>query len=95
LNGLENVTAMLNAEGEAPDAGTYDLVLGNPPYYSDYQIAEIFLQGARRALKPGGKVLIVAKSHAWYDTRMPELFSDVQSHEHKQYTVVEGTARIV
>jgi 16S rRNA (guanine1207-N2)-methyltransferase len=95
LNGLENVTAILNADGEAPGPGTFDLVLGNPPYYSDYRIAEIFLQGARRALKPGGKVLIVAKSHAWYDTRMPELFDHIRSHAHKQYTVVEGTAKIV
>jgi 16S rRNA (guanine1207-N2)-methyltransferase len=91
MNGLENITAILNADGEVPEPGTYDLVLGNPPYYSDYRIAEIFLQGARRALKPGGKVLIVAKSHAWYDTRMPELFDDVKSQVHKQYTVVEGT----
>lgn len=90
LNGLDNVTAILNADGDAPDPGSYDLVLGNPPYYSDYRIAEVFLQGAKRALKPGGKVLIVAKSYAWYENRMPELFDDVNLHEHKQYTVVEG-----
>ena len=53
-------------------------------------IAEIFLQAARRALKPGGKVLIVAKSYAWFMTRMPELFDDIQLHPHKQYMVVEG-----
>ncbi|MGE5193668.1 MAG: class I SAM-dependent methyltransferase [Deltaproteobacteria bacterium] len=90
LNGLSNVTAILDHEGRAPEPGTYDLVLGNPPYYSDYQIAEVFLQAARRALKPRGKVLMVAKSYAWYETRMPELFDDVQLHPHKQYTVVEG-----
>ena len=93
LNGLENVTALLNADGDVPEPATYDLVLGNPPYYSDYRIAEVFLQGARRALKPGGKLLIVAKSYAWYETRMPELFDEVKLHEHKQYTVVEGTQR--
>ena len=93
LNGLDNVTAILNADGDAPEPGTFDLVLGNPPYYSDYRIAELFLQGARRALKPGGKLLIVAKSYAWYETRMPELFDDMKLHEHKEYTVVEGTQR--
>lgn len=93
LNGLENVTAFMNADGAVPDPGSFDLVLGNPPYYSDYRIAEIFLQAARRALKPHGKVLIVAKSYAWFETRMPELFGDVKLHEHKQYTVVEGTQR--
>lgn len=93
LNGFDNVTAILNAEGEAPDAGTFDLALGNPPYYSDYRIAEIFLQSASRALKPGGTVLMVAKSYAWFETRMPELFDGVQLLPHKQYTVVKGTRR--
>jgi 16S rRNA (guanine1207-N2)-methyltransferase len=93
LNDLSNVTVILNHEGHAPEPGTYDLVLGNPPYYSDYQIAEIFLQGARRALKPGGRVLMVAKTHAWYQARMPELFDDVRSYPHKQYTVIEGRKR--
>src|SRR5262249_20776716 len=94
LNGLTNVTPVLDHAGHAPGPGTYDLVLGNPPYYSDYAIAEIFLQGAVRALKPGGRVLMVAKSSAWYETRMPALFDSVQSHPHKQYTVVEGTQRM-
>jgi len=90
-NGLTNVTAILDHAGHAPEPTTYDLVLGNPPYYSDYEIAELFLQGARRALKPGGRVLMVAKASTWYKTRMPELFDSVQVHSHKQYAVVEGT----
>ena len=91
LNGLTNVTAILEAAGNAPNAGSYDLVLGNPPYYSDYRIAEIFLQGAKRALKPGGRVLMVSKSPAWFENRMSELFADVRLHAHKLYTVVEAT----
>jgi 16S rRNA G1207 methylase RsmC len=95
LNQFQNVTANLNADGDAPGPGTFDLVAGNPPYYSDYRIAEVFLQGARRALKPGGKVMIVAKSYAWFETRMTELFDALTLHPHKQYTVVEGTQRYV
>jgi 16S rRNA (guanine1207-N2)-methyltransferase len=91
LNGLTNVTAIQNADGDVPDPGTYDLALGNPPYFSDYRIAEIFLQGAQRALKPGARVLMVAKSPAWFEDRMPEIFENVQLIPHKQYTVVEGT----
>lgn len=91
MNDLTNVTTVLNAEGETGAPATFDLVLGNPPYYSDYRIAEIFLQGARRALKPGGKVLIVTKALAWYEERMPELFDNVRRNPHKLYTVLEGT----
>jgi 16S rRNA G1207 methylase RsmC len=93
LNGLTNVTGILDHSGHAPEPGTYDVVLGNPPYYSDYEIAEIFLQGALQALKPGGRVLMVAKASTWYKTRMPELFNDVEVHSHKQYTVIEGMKR--
>ena len=92
LNGLKNITAILNADGEAPDPGTYDLVLGNPPYYSHYQIAEIFLQAAQRALRPGGKVQIVCKSHEFYDQRMPQLFDQVTTRPERKYFVVEGIA---
>lgn len=90
LNGLANVSTILNADGETGASGTFDLVLGNPPYYSDFRISEIFLQAARRALKPGGTVLIVTKALAWYEERMPELFDDVKRHPHKLYTVLEG-----
>lgn len=93
LNGLTNVTAVLNADGDCGKQGTFDLVVGNPPYFSDFRIAEIFLQAARRALKPGGKVLMVSKNSTWYEQRVGELFDDVRMHAHKTYVVAEGTQR--
>ena len=39
--------------------GEFDLFVGNPPYYSDYRIAEVFLETAYRALRPGGVCLSV------------------------------------
>ncbi|MGN0853225.1 MAG: methyltransferase [Kiritimatiellia bacterium] len=42
--------------------GEYDLFVGNPPYYSEYRIAEVFLETAYRALKPGGVCLSVVKT---------------------------------
>ncbi|MSR56557.1 MAG: methyltransferase domain-containing protein [Planctomycetaceae bacterium] len=90
LNELSNIATILNATGETDAAGTFDLVLGNPPYYSDFRIAEVFLQAARNSLRPGGTVLIVTKALEWYLERMPELFDDVQKHPHKLYTVLEG-----
>ena len=44
--------------------GTFDVFVGNPPYYSDYRIAEVFLETARRALKPGGICYTVVKNAA-------------------------------
>jgi 16S rRNA (guanine1207-N2)-methyltransferase len=90
LNGLTGVTTVLNTNGDCGQEGSFDLVVGNPPYFSDYRIAEIFLQAARRALKPGGTILIVTKAVAWYEERMPALFQDVRRHPHKTYTVFEA-----
>ena len=42
--------------------GRYDVFVGNPPYYSDYRIAEVFLQTAWAALKPGGRCYTVVKT---------------------------------
>lgn len=93
LNGLDNIETVLTATGESHAPGRYDLALGNPPYYSDFRIAEIFLQAARRALRPGGMVLIVTKALEWYREHMPELFADVKEHPHKMYTVLSGRQR--
>lgn len=93
LNALTNVTTCLNADGDCGEAGTFDLVLGNPPYFSDFRIAEIFLQAACRALKPRGRVLMVSMNSTWYEQRFGELFDDVRMHAHKAYVVAEGRQR--
>lgn len=93
LNGLSNVTARLDAAGEVPEPGTFDLVVGNPPYYSHYKIAEIFLQAARKALKPGGRVLMVTKRTDWFTARMNQLFRDVAVEEARGYKIVKARQR--
>lgn len=90
LNQLTNVDVQLNCMGEAGIAGTYDLALGNPPYFSQYQIAFLFLRAAHRALKPGGRVMMVTKTPNWYDEHMPEWFDDIEMQTVSSYSVVSG-----
>ena len=93
LNGLTSVATLLNADGDSGRPGRFDLVVGNPPYFSDFRIAEIFLQAALKALKPRGTVLMVTKNSTWYEQRVGDLFDDVQMHRHKSYMVAEGRQR--
>ena len=93
LNGIERITTRLDASAHIEQPGTFDLVLANPPYYSDYRISEIFLKGARRALKPGGKVLLVTKSSEWYEDHMPRQFDEVSLQTVRNYAVLRGIQR--
>jgi 16S rRNA (guanine1207-N2)-methyltransferase len=93
LNELPNVTGQLDAEGAVPEPGRFDLVLANPPYYSNFRIAEIFLAAGRRALRPGGKLLLVTKMPDWYLRTLPERFDRVQASKARDYVVVEAVQR--
>jgi 16S rRNA G1207 methylase RsmC len=90
LNGLSNIDTLLNASGEYPGPGTFDLVLGNPPYYAAFQIARLFAMAGRAALRPGGQILMVTKSPDWYRDNMPQWFDRVQVEPSKEYYVVRG-----
>jgi 16S rRNA (guanine1207-N2)-methyltransferase len=90
LNGQENVTALLDAEGTCDLPGSYDLFLANPPYYSNYRIAEIFLDAGRRALRPGGTILVVAKRPDWYLGAMPARFDRVAVTLVRDYLVISA-----
>ncbi len=90
LNGLQNVDALLNASGQYPGQGTFDLVLANPPYYAAFQIAELFALAGRAALRPGGRILMVTKSPDWYHEHLPEWFDQVHVERSKEYHVASG-----
>ena len=48
---------VLSDDGTPPELdGSFDVFVGNPPYYSEYRIADVFLTTAVRALKPGGSL---------------------------------------
>lgn len=93
LNGLTNITTKLEAEGRVEAPAAYDLFLANPPYFSHFRIAEVFVSSAEAALKPGGRVYFVTKTPDWYEKRLPERFLDVTIEGVKDYFVATGRKR--
>lgn len=87
LNEITSVETLHTSDGIVPDPGTWDLLLGNPPYYSDFRISELFLQAAKTALKPGGRIHLVTKLLDWHQARMQQLFASVEAHQIGEYTV--------
>ena len=70
--------------------GTFDVFVGNPPYYSDYRIAEVFLETAKRALKPGGICYTVVKNAAGLKPVQERYFRSVAVIGRRNYSVLKS-----
>ena len=70
--------------------GTFDVFVGNPPYYSDYRIAEVFLETAKRALKPGGVCYTVVKNAAGLKPVQEKFFPSVAVIARRGYSVLKS-----
>ena len=92
-NEAPGITVVLDAEGQSPASEEFDLALANPPYFSNYAIADLFLDTAHRALKPKAKVQIVTKTPNWFVERMPLWYADVEVAELNDYWIVTGRKR--
>jgi 16S rRNA G1207 methylase RsmC len=90
LNQLTNVSTSMNCTGDAGGFESFDLVVGNPPYFSQYQIAFLFLRTAARALKSGGRVMMVTKTPNWFDEHMPQWFNQIEIQPVSNYYVASG-----
>lgn len=70
--------------------GSFDVFVGNPPYYSDYRIADVFLETARRSLKPGGVCYSVCKNAAGLAPVQERYFPAVEIIKRRGYAVLKS-----
>ena len=70
--------------------GSFDVFVGNPPYYSDYRIADVFLETAKRALKPGGICYTVCKNAAGLEPVQKKYFPEVEIIKRRGYAVLKS-----
>ncbi|HEY2411177.1 MAG TPA: methyltransferase [Pirellulaceae bacterium] len=89
-NSAANVTATLDCDGRSLAPAVYDLVLANPPYYSNFRIARLFVQIAAKALQPGGTLLLVTKMPQWYTDHLPDAFTEVTTQSIGDYSVLSA-----
>lgn len=86
-NEIRTLTARLDADGSHLPEGYFDLVLANPPYYSHYRLADVFLRTAVLALNGAGELLLVTKAPAWFREHLPAWFRHVEERLQKEYFV--------
>jgi 16S rRNA (guanine1207-N2)-methyltransferase len=91
-NRLHSFQATLDADGSTIAPATFDVVLANPPYYSHFRLAELFLTIAARALRPTGRLWVVTKQPDWYLQRLPQIGFEVPNlRPSRTYWVVDAT----
>ena len=88
--GLPAETILADGGTPARMDGTFDLFAGNPPYYSDYRIADVFLETAARALKPGGECYTVVKNEAGLKPVQERYFPSVEVIRRRGYSVLKS-----
>jgi 16S rRNA (guanine1207-N2)-methyltransferase len=89
-NAAANMTATLDCDGRNIIPAAYDLVLANPPYYSNFRIARLFVEIAAKALKSGGTLLLVTKTPQWYHDNLPAVFTDMKTQPVGAYSVLSA-----
>ena len=85
---IEKTELVLSDEGVAKTG--YHLFAGNPPYYSDFRIAELFLKTAVTALRPNGLCLMVAKGARALEELQLECFGNAEIVPRRGYGVVKS-----
>lgn len=69
---------------------TFDVFVGNPPYYSNYRIAEVFLDTALKALKKGAVAYTVVKNEAGLKPLQEKYFKEVEVIKRRGYSVLRS-----
>lgn len=88
-NELPLITSALDCDGRSVKPNSFDLVLANPPYFSNFRLAELFVQIAKRALVPDGYLILVTKTPKWYENHLPDQdFYEIYVHASHGYRVV-------
>lgn len=89
-NHVENVETLLAHGTEYGRGAFFDMALANPPYYSDFRLAELFCQAAQQNLRPGGRAVFVTKHPHWYETNLGRWFEDTEVWQSRRYHIASG-----
>lgn len=66
----------------------FDVIVANPPYYAKSEITQLFIQGSRELLKPGGRYYLVTKMPTAVVPMIFQTFGDSAVVENRGYSVV-------
>src|SRR5205823_6411288 len=86
--GVPNARFLAATRLEGLDPRSFDVIVANPPYYAKSDITQLFVEGAKDLLKPGGRYYIVTKMPTAVVPMIFETFGDCSVIENRGYSVV-------
>ena len=87
-NGLTNFRTVPTATLEGLETGQFDLALANPPYYAQQGVARLFVEGAKRLLRRGGRLSLVTKQADVVAEIVAEHFGEPTIELRRDYAVL-------
>ncbi|HLJ96755.1 MAG TPA: methyltransferase [Gemmataceae bacterium] len=91
-NGLSSFQATGSRVVGGLPAGSFDVVLANPPYYAQGTIAQLFIERSLVLLRPGGRFYLVTKQADQIGPLVAASFGSATVAERRGYVVLEATA---
>src|SRR5262245_9639988 len=85
--GLTKFTTVAAARLEGLPEAAFDVALANPPYYAQQSIARLFVEGARRLLRPGGRLYLVTRQADLIEPIVHEHFARSEMTLRRDYAV--------
>lgn len=88
INNLVNCQFLLTDEGLSKKKAT--IFVGNPPYFSNFRIADLFIDNAFSNLSKGGTAYIVAKNINHIHRAMLKVFGNATIELRRGYSVISS-----
>jgi 16S rRNA (guanine1207-N2)-methyltransferase len=92
-NGLTDFRVIAGAKLDGLAADQFDVAVANPPYYAQQGIARLFIEGARRMLRPGGRLYVVTKQADVVGEMMREQIGEPLAVLRRDYAVLAATKK--
>ena len=90
-NGLTDFRVVADATSAGLPAEHFDLALANPPYYAQQEVARLFIEGASRLLRRGGRLYVVTKQADVVGEMMRQQLGEPLAVRRRDYTVLMAT----
>lgn len=86
-NGLAHFEVVASSTLAGLAAGSFDVILANPPYYAQNSVARLFVERSAALLRPKGRFYLVTKQADAIAPFLTEAFGYVEVFEVRSYAV--------